>query len=180
MELQKKSFKDSEYLPAEDTFFLEDHIINEKGYSALEIGSGSGYLTKALSKSFSLVVGTDINFYALKNQTYKTANLICCNGADALREKFDLVICNLPYLATDEIIDVATDGGTDGVQIPIAIIRSGKNCIKPNGKFLYVTTTLSNYNELMQLTEAEGFNVRILARKKMFYEELLIIEAIKK
>lgn len=177
--MQKKSFEDSEYLPAEDTFFLEDYLAREKGEHALDIGSGSGYLTKSLTKSFSFVVGTDINFYALRNQTYKTPNLVCCSGADALRMEFDLVICNLPYLATDEIIDVATDGGYDGVQIPIQIIRSGKKCLKSKGKFLYVTTTLSDYKELMRLTEEEGFSVKILAKKKMFYEELLIIEAIR-
>jgi len=39
---------------------------NERGNCALDIGSGSGYLTRVLSKSFSIVVGTDVNFDALK------------------------------------------------------------------------------------------------------------------
>ena len=68
-------------------------------------------LQNYLEKSFSLVIGTDINYSVLKNQTYKTQNLICCNGSDALKIKFDFIVCNLPYLATDEILDIATDGG---------------------------------------------------------------------
>ena len=116
--MQTKSFKNTEYPPSEDTFFIEDYIQNETGNTALDVGSGSGYLTKSLLKNFSFVVGTDINYEVLKKQTYKTSNIICCNSSDALNIKFDLVVCNLPYLATDEIIDIATDGGKDGFEIP--------------------------------------------------------------
>ncbi len=110
------------YKPAEDTFFLEDHIKNEKGNSALDIGSGSGYLTRVLSKSFSTVVGTDVNFDALKTQSSKISILVCCNASDALLMKFDLIVCNMPYLASYEILDIATDGGPEGVVIPMKII----------------------------------------------------------
>ena len=49
----------------------------------LDIGSGSGYLTKLLCKNFSLVIGTDINYKVLQNQSsYKTDNLICYNSSD--------------------------------------------------------------------------------------------------
>jgi release factor glutamine methyltransferase len=174
--LQNKLSNDT-YLPAEDTYFLEDHIKNEKGESALDIGSGSGYLTKSLAKSFRFVVGTDVNFDALKNQSNKPENLVCCNGADALQNKFDLIICNMPYLASEEISDVATDGGEEGVVIPMKIIQSAKSCIKQGGKFLYVSSSLSNYEKLAELTRLEGFDVLIKARKKLFFEELILIEA---
>ena len=42
--------------------------------------------------------------------------MISCNSADALHINFDLIISNLQYLATEEIIDVATDGGKDGLE----------------------------------------------------------------
>lgn len=175
--MQRKLLKNDPYLPAEDTFFLEDCIRHEKGFSALDIGSGSGYLTKILEKSFSFVVGTDVNFLALQNQNYKTQNLVCCNGADAIKFSFDLVICNMPYLATEEILDVATDGGKDGFEIPSKIINSVKNCIKPGGKFLFVTSSLSNYSKLIQHAKDLGFEVSIKDKKKLFFEELILIEA---
>jgi release factor glutamine methyltransferase len=43
-----------EYEPAEDTFFIAEHVEKEKGTSALDVGSGSGYLTKLLSQNFSI------------------------------------------------------------------------------------------------------------------------------
>ena len=175
--MHKKLLESEPYRPSEDTFFLADYIKNEKGDTALDIGSGSGYLTKLLTESFSFVVGTDINFQVLKKQSYKTSNLVCCNGADALSFKFDLIICNLPYLATDEIIDIATDGGPEGLVIPTKILNSARKCVKSGGKMLYVTSSLSNYTKLIEITENLGFETSIIGKKKLFFEELIIIEA---
>jgi len=104
---------------------------------------------------------------------------VCCNGAEALSYQFDLVICNLPYLDTDEILDVATDGGKEGLEIPAKIIRTISYCMKPEGKFLFVTSSLSNYEKLIEITKQQGFDVKILAKKKLFFEELILVEAIK-
>ncbi|MGH1567487.1 MAG: HemK2/MTQ2 family protein methyltransferase [Nitrosopumilus sp.] len=175
--MQIKSLKNDEYPPSEDTFFIADNIENEKGESALDLGSGSGYLTKLLVENFSFVVGTDINYDVLKHQTYKTKNLVCCNGSDALKIKFDLIVCNLPYLATDEILDIATDGGAEGFEIPKKIFDSVITSIKENGKFIFVTSSLSNYQKLIDYTEKLGLKTRIIAKKKLFFEELILVES---
>lgn len=171
--------KNDEYPPSEDTFFIVENIENEKGISALDIGSGSGYLTKLLSENFSFVVGTDINYDVLKDQTYKTQNLVCCNGSDALNMKFDFIVCNLPYLATDEILDIATDGGAEGFEIPKKIFDSVINNIKENGKFVFVTSSLSNYEKLIDYAQKIGLKTRIIAKKKLFFEELILVESVK-
>ena len=176
--MQNKFLKNDEYTPSEDTFFIADYMKNEKGDSALDIGSGSGYLTKLLYENFSLVVGTDINYEVLKHQTYKTKNLVCCNGSDALKIKFDFIVCNLPYLATDEILDIATDGGAEGFEIPKKIFDSIHKNLKENGKFIFVTSSLSNYQKLVDYAQKLGWKTRILAKKKLFFEELILIEAI--
>jgi len=174
--LQKKLEKSEQYLPAEDTFFLADQLNGLTGKSALDIGCGSGYLTRILKSSFNLVVGTDISFNTLLEQNYKTPNAICCNSADALNQKFDLIICNLPYLATDEIIDVATDGGIDGLEIPIEIITSALPHLSHKGKFLFVTSSLSKYVELINFVKSQNFEAKIIDKKKLFYEELIIVQ----
>ena len=175
--MQNKSITNDEYSPAEDAFFIAENIEKEKGFSALDVGSGSGYLTKLLSKNFSFVIGTDINFPVLSNQTYSTENLICCNGADALRCEFDLIVCNLPYLATEEILDIATDGGAEGFEIPKQIFDSVYDKIKPSGKFIFVTSSLSNYQKLIDYAQKLGLKSHIIAKKKLFFEELILIES---
>ncbi|MDF2421489.1 MAG: methyltransferase domain-containing protein [Nitrosopumilus sp.] len=175
--MQTKFLKNEEYPPSEDTFFMVDNIENEKGNFALDVGSGSGYLTKLLSENFSFVVGTDINFDVLKDQTYKTENIVCCNGSDALRIKFDFIVCNLPYLATDEILDIATDGGKDGFEIPKKILDSVIGNMAENGRFVFVTSSLSDYQKLIEHAQKLGLKTRIIAKKKLFFEELILVEA---
>ena len=177
--MQETSVTYDEYAPAEDTFFMAEYIEKERGQSALDVGSGSGYLTKLLSQNFSFVTGTDINFPVLKNQTYKTNNLICCNGADAVNYKFDLIVCNLPYLATDEILDIATDGGKEGFEIPKKIFDSVYDKIKYHGKFIFVTSSLSNYQKLIDYAQKLGLKSHIIAKKKLFFEELILVESVK-
>ncbi len=90
--------------------------------------------------------------------------------------QFDLIICNLPYLATDEIIDVATDGGKDGLEIPLEIISSALPHIEKNGKFLFVTSSLSDYMGLIDFVNSKKFHAKIIDKKKLFFEELIIVE----
>ena len=174
--LQKRLAESDTYQPAEDTFFLADHIEDEKGKTALDIGTGTGFLAKILSGSFDLVIGTDLNINSLRQQAAPIRNRICCNAADVFSKKFDLIICNLPYLATDEIIDIATDGGTEGFEIPAQIIKSALPCLNKSGKFIFVTSSLSNYQKLIDMINSQGFRARILARKKLFFEELILVQ----
>jgi release factor glutamine methyltransferase len=175
--LQKNYSDDSPYPPSEDTYFLEDNLVNEKGKMALDIGTGSGYLTRTLSQNFLDVIATDIDFSSLNNQNKKAQNRICCDGAEALNCKFDLIICNMPYLQSDSIQDRKVDGGKDGVEVPLKIIHSAIRCLDKSGKMLFVTSSLSNYEKLMAEASKLGLELKIVARKKLFFEELLIVEA---
>ncbi|PIW35768.1 MAG: methylase, partial [Nitrosopumilales archaeon CG15_BIG_FIL_POST_REV_8_21_14_020_33_23] len=82
-------------------------------------------------------------------------------------------------LATDEVLDAATDGGIDGFEIPKKIFDSVQKNIKIGGKFLFVTTSLSNYQKLMDYAQKLCLEPRILAKKKLFFEELILVEAIR-
>ena len=132
-----------------------------------------------LEKSFSLVVGTDLLFNVLRKRDYNTTNSICCNGADVINHQFDLIVCNMPYLNTDNVSDIRTDGGKNGLEIPMKIIDSSKSCVKSGGKFIYVTSSLSDFKKLISYTKLAGFDVSILAKKKLFFEELILIQAIR-
>ncbi|MDE1765696.1 MAG: methyltransferase [Thaumarchaeota archaeon] len=176
--MQKKSF-DEYYEPAEDTFFLAGCIQNEKGRAALDIGTGSGLLAQVLSDNFELVVATDISLDALKKAHKTVKNCICCNSADALRCSFDLVVCNLPYLPSDKVADSAVDGLEEGLGIPTGIIKSASSVIQKHGKLVFLTSSLANYNELIRRTESLGFAAKIYAKKKLFFEELVIVECTK-
>ena len=175
--MQNKFSNNEPYTPAEDTFFLEDNIVNEKGKHALDIGTGSGYLSRILSRNFLEVIATDIDFASLINQNKKIKNCICCDAAEAINCKFDLIVCNMPYLQSVEISDRKVDGGKEGLEVPLKIIKSAVKCLEENGKILFLTSSLSNYKKLLEKTRNLGLYVNIVARKKLFFEELLLIEA---
>ena len=177
--MQKES-QNSYYIPAEDSIFIANYLENQQGKSALDIGTGSGILAKVLSKNFDLVVATDINIFALKKAHEIIPNCICCNAADALHTDFDLIVCNLPYLPSEELVDPTVDGLKEGIEIPSIIIKSTSTRIGKNGKMLFLTSSLANYDALIKLCESLGFETKIVAKKKLFYEELLLLECIRK
>jgi len=80
-------------------------------------------------------------------------------------------------LPSEKISDITVDGGREGVKIPIEIIMSIKDCIKKDGKMLFLTSSLANYKKLLEKTKMLGFEVRIIATKKLFFEELILVEA---
>lgn len=176
--MQKKSF-DEYYEPSEDTFFLADNIQNEKGRAALDVGTGSGFLANVLSNNFELVVSTDISLGALRKAHETVENCICCNSADALHYSFDLVVCNLPYLPSGQVVDITVDGLEEGLGIPTHIIKSACRVVEKNGKLVYLTTSLANYPELIRRTENLGFSAKIVSKKRLFFEELILVECVK-
>ena len=85
-------------------------------------------------------------------------------------------MCIRDSLATDEIIDVATDGGKDGVEIPMMIITSALDHLSQNGKFLFVTSSLSDYMGLIDFVKSKKFTAKIISKKKLFFEELILVK----
>ena len=72
---------------------------------------------------------------------------------------------------------MSTDGGKEGLEIPMKIINSVKSQLIPGGKFVYVTSSLSNFKKLIDYTKLQGFKVSVIAKKKLFFEELILVEA---
>lgn len=171
-----EELKNEYYIPSEDSFFFAKYIEKEKGYSALDIGTGSGILAEVLSKNFKLVVATDTNIFALKQAHKIIGNCICCNSADAFKTCFDLIVCNLPYLPSENLMDPAVDGMRNGVQIPSMILQSASRVVGNYGKILFLTSSLANYVELIGFCNSLGFKSSIVAKKRLFYEELILVE----
>jgi len=59
------------------------------------------------------------------------------------------------------------------------IIKSASQRIGESGKIIFLTSSLANYSILIKLCESLGFDVKIVARKKLFYEELLLVECVR-
>jgi len=182
----KNKEKESIYSPSEDTFLLINTIKQYNTNKALEIGIGSGLVITDLEINNKFVVGVDINFDAIKKLSQSNIthsidlmkNLICCDSASPFRNNvFDLIVFNPPYLPSNKITDKTIDGGYSGIEITKAWFKSASKCLKEDGRIVFLSSSICDIKCLFNYIKKLGFEVNILNKKHLFFEELLIIEA---
>jgi len=160
-----------------------DSLAGYRGNSALEIGIGSGIILRELCKSFSIVVGTDIDLDALSfcNQSNRMkTNLICCDGVKALAssQKYDLIVSNPPYLPSEDndTYDRTIYGGITGSEVAIDFVKSAVNLLSHHGAILILLSSLSNLPQCYCAVASLGFSRRTISTKKLFFESLSVEE----
>jgi len=175
------------YSPAEDSFFLSDilkKIIPEmskknknKNLKFLEIGCGSGIqLQTAMEAGVKKenILGADINDNAVKHCKKLGFNSVYSNLFQNIKGNYDLIIFNPPYLPDDKrepkSSKLATTGGKKGGEIINKFLKQAKGYLNKEGKIILIISSLTKGMNF------SGYNVKILGIKKIFFEELKIIE----
>ena len=175
------------YFPSEDSFFFKDFLENyfkkikknkKEKIKILDMGSGSGILAEECSKfikkenilcadiqkeSFDLLKKKGFN--AIKSDLFKQINK---------KEKFDLIIFNAPYLPEDKRepkeSSIETTGGKNGDEISLRFLRKAFNYLKKDGKIFLLVSSLTPLNRIKK------YKYKIVAKKKIPFEELLILK----
>lgn len=178
------------YEPQEDSFLLQEAILNFnlRNAKSLDLGTGSGIQAKAMFDAGSRnITCVDINFKALmesqkKNLEIKSSlRFIESDLFSSLQgEKFDFIAFNPPYLPSDEIKWKDLDGGKKGREIIDRFIQQVDGYLSDGGEFLLLVSSLNKENEIILILEEKNFETNIIAEKKLFYEVLYIIHAVKK
>jgi release factor glutamine methyltransferase len=168
------------YEPAEDSFFFQEILENlklKKDFSVLEMGGGSGILSKKIlekginPKKLTLA---DINSDALKHlkKNFPNSSVLRSNLFNNLEGSFDIILFNPPYLPEDsrepKNSKIATTGGKKGSEIINRFLKQSKKHLKNNGKIFLLTSSLTKEIKF------GNYKKRLLARKKIFFEELYI------
>ncbi len=169
------------YQPSEDSFLLAESVKDYEGTLALEIGVGSGEVLKALCLKFQWVIGTDIDFMSLEycmNMLPSKVALVCCDAASSIRTRFDLIASNPPYLPIEnrEEPDRKIHGGLKGIETSLHFLESAKELLTENGKVLIVVSSMSDYQGLLDRADQIGLKSRVLRKRKLFFETLIILE----
>lgn len=173
------------YLPSDDSYFfkefLEKQLSNKKfskSIKILDMGTGSGILAKTCSRFIykKNIFCVDIQEDSVKNMASEGFHSIKSNLFSKIPKshKFDLILFNAPYLPKDPKEDkksqIETTGGKKGDEISVKFIKQAKNYLSPNGVIFLLVSSLTPLKNLNK------FKPLIVAKKKVWFEELLILE----
>lgn len=166
------------YSPGEDTFLLIEVLAGYQGERSLEIGFGSGAVLASLMGRFSTVVGTDlISLEKARGVDSGGAAIILADRASCFRDgTFDLVCFNPPYLPSEGVEDRAVDGGLGGIEVPAAFLKEALRVLRADGRVLILLSDLGSVREFVLSAENQGLRVVEKARRRLFYETLVVFE----
>ncbi|HBM45954.1 MAG: hypothetical protein UT05_C0001G0069 [Parcubacteria group bacterium GW2011_GWF2_38_76] len=116
--------------------------------TVIEIGAGSGFISKYLLEKFTnieKITLVDLNPNSIQcckdNIKDKRAKFVCGDAIKFLRnKKFDLIICNPPYIPRPGSID---DNPYEGVGLLKYLINNLKNNLNNSGRFISNISSLS-------------------------------------
>ncbi len=195
--MQKTLFKGKElfvfenvYEPSEDSFLLADNAEIEKGAIALDLGTGSGIQgINAATMGAKKVVATDVSQKALENAKknaeglgfgekfeFRKGSLFECIKPG---EKFNAIVFNPPYVASEETRFKDLDGGRNGREVLDKFLKGFAGHLKQNGKCFFLQTSLNGEAKTRRFLEKQGISGEVKARQQLFFEEIMVFKCFK-
>lgn len=177
----------SAYIPAEDSYLMSrilkeqipDLIKKNPNLKFLEIGAGSGiHLQTALSLGIKNenIFSSDIDKRAVSHCNLLGFNCIHSDLFENIRDKYNLIIFNPPYLPEDarepQSSRKDTTAGKKGNEIIIRFLKQAKHHLNERGKIFLITSSLSEDVDFKNL----GYEAKEIGCEKLFFERLCIWE----
>jgi len=175
------------YPPSEDSFLLSKQVkiyLNKipksdlKKLLILDIGSGSGIQTKTCIKSGipkKNILCTDIDSEVIKHLKSLNLQTIKSNLFSKIKQKFNLIIFNPPYLPQNKYdIGVDLTGGKLGDETILKFLKQAKSHIHDSGVILLLTSSLTPETRINQLIKKLNYKKTKLSEQKLFFEKLYV------
>ena len=95
--------------------------------------------------------------------------------------RFDLILFNPPYLPTsgeEKVpgwLNYAFDGGISGRETLDRFLDEVRDYLKPGGKILVLISSITGLEAVKEKMEGLGFKVDVVERKKVSFEELMVV-----
>lgn len=187
MKLEDVQFEEpaNGYYPREDSWLLANHIPDVSGKKCMDMGSGSGIQTIALlMNGAASVTCVDLNIHALaatkkivehvfRGATVRYVESNLFEKVDR-EETFDIITFNPPYVPSEEIKWMETDGGKKGREIIDRFLDQFSPFLAPNGTVFLLQTSLNGITTTQNKIKRLGMVGKIIARQKLSFEELLL------
>lgn len=164
------------YTSNEDSALLRRGLEGYAGGSFLEIGAGNGGTLVGLAGRFRASVGTDLTKPDMSDWKNSGADFVLADTASCFRAStFDLVAFNPPYLL-GESGDRAVDGGA-AMEVPLRFLVEALRVVKKSGSVVFLMNDEAELGNLRAACSKAGFELELILKKKMFFEELAVYAA---
>ena len=176
------------YAPREDSFLLAKNVNFKKGCRVLDLGCGSGIQgINALTQGAESVVFADVNEKALEcaKLNAKAASLgdrieaRKSNLFDKISERFDCIVFNPPYVPSESREHNDTDGGKQGREVLDLFLKQVPGRLERNGFCFFLQSSLNRERETVAALDTAGLKAQVVARQRLFFEELIVFKCFK-
>ncbi|MGV8086097.1 MAG: methyltransferase [Candidatus Woesearchaeota archaeon] len=106
---------------------------------------------------------------------FKVSNLY---SKISIRDKFDTIIFNPPYLPEDEFDNekLITTGGENGSEIIEQFLIQSKNHLNIDGQILLLFSSLTDKGKVDEIIRCQGYNKNLIAKQNLFMEQLYVYQ----
>ena len=164
------------YEPREDSFLLlkniKPHIKPED--RVLDMGTGSGILAKEALRFSKQVTAVDISKEIPKNLNLGKVNLVHSDLFSNIKEKFNVILFNPPYLPSKGIRHLDLDGGRNGTEIINRFLKQAKEHLETKGKILLLCSSLNT--DIEKIFTKYNYNFKKIDETSLFFEKLYVYE----
>jgi release factor glutamine methyltransferase len=176
------------YQPAEDSYFLSEILkkqipkllVKNPNLTFLEIGTGSGIqLETAHSSGIKTenIFSSDINKASVQHCNLLGYSCIYSDLFENIKDKFDLIVFNPPYLPEHEYDkEKDTSGGKDGDETIIRFLQQAKEHLNTNGKIFLLLSSRTPLENIEKELQTNNYKKKFLGNERLFYEDLSIWE----
>jgi HemK-related putative methylase len=175
------------YEPREDSHLLEKHVRTHAFGRVLDVGTGSGIqaLAAIKNKDVGEVIAVDIdedviNKLKEKIKFLRKITAIQSNLFENIKDKFNTIIFNPPYLPQDKGIEDATlYGGKHGYEISQKFFNKVSKFLASDGKIFFLFSSLTNKEKIEEIITNNLLQFQEIDKKKLHFETLYVYEITK-
>lgn len=174
------------YEPREDSYLLQKYVSKYARGLVLDMGTGSGIqaVTAAKRPDVEKVLAVDIDRKAIlhcqrtidnKKIVFRTSDLFA-----NVKQKFDTIIFNPPYLPAIKIMDRTVDGGRKGHESIERFMNEASEHLEPDGKILLLFSSLTKRAKIDGVLADNLFVHKLLEEKYVGGFETLYVYFVEK
>lgn len=172
------------YEPSDDSQLIKAQIKEYAKGRVLDIGTGSGILAEEAASYAREVIAIDNNQkaidYCSRTCPNKAIKFVKSDLFEHVSGKFNLIICNPPYLPKDKgIEDPALYGGKHGYEYIERLLRKVADYMEDDGVLLLLFSSLTNRAKVLELISEALLEGKEIAKKSFMMEQLYVYAIVK-